>query len=178
MKTYLEIKVPLNIDVTWYKSLLGSFKDVNTNWQKGYWHITAAFIDNTPLNVDVVGIIDRHLSGVKPMSIELDTLGVFATPSGKSKIIYITASNPPSSLRSLISDIREKLSGAGCVMETAFRLHITLGRVFDDSYDVPELQKILDQVEVEPFKVTLAEADYREFRGREYQTWNFINLIS
>lgn len=173
MKTYLEIKVPLNTVVIWYKSLLGSFSEVNTNWQKGYWHITAAFIDDTPLDVDVAAIIDRHLRGLKPISIELDTLGVFATPSGKSKIIYLTASKPPSSLLSLISDIREELSGVGCVMETEFRLHITLGRVFDYNYDVPELQKILDQVEVKPFKVTLAEADYREFRGREIQNWYF-----
>lgn len=175
MKTYLEIKVPLYTDVTWYKSLLCSFRDVNTNWQNGYWHITTAFIDDTPFDVDVAAVIDKHLRGVKPMSIELDTLGVFATPSGKSKIIYITASNPTSSLLSLISDIREELSGVGCVMETEFRLHITLGRVFDENYDVPELQKILDQVEVKPFKVKLDEADYREFRGREIQNWYFTS---
>ncbi|MBQ0075149.1 MAG: 2'-5' RNA ligase family protein [Prevotella sp.] len=175
MKTYLEIKVPLMLNVQWYKNLINALCRVNTRWQKGFWHITAAFLDDAPEDVDVASIIDKHLSKVKPMMITLDTLGVFAIPSGQSKIVYLTSSNPPSELLKLIENIREDLRNTGCTLSMEFKLHVTLGRIFDDDYDVPTLQTMIEEVSHSPFSCTLIEADYREFRGRELQSWYFYD---
>ena len=49
MKTYLEIKVPIQYDVAWFAELRKALNGIPVKWQKGFFHITMVFIDETVL---------------------------------------------------------------------------------------------------------------------------------
>ena len=48
MKTYLEIKVPINYDDPWFKELRSHFAGFPVRWQKDFYHITLVFVNDTP----------------------------------------------------------------------------------------------------------------------------------
>lgn len=45
MKSYLEIKVPISHDDYWFRELRDLLDGVDIRWQRGYYHITMAFLD-------------------------------------------------------------------------------------------------------------------------------------
>ena len=47
MQTYLQIKVPINFNDSWFIELRNTIGDIPVDWQKRYYHITMAFIDET-----------------------------------------------------------------------------------------------------------------------------------
>ena len=47
MKTYLEIKVPINYDDPWFKELRNHFAGIPVRWQKDFYHITLVFVNDT-----------------------------------------------------------------------------------------------------------------------------------
>ena len=61
MKTYLEIQVPLRNDARWFEELRYVCQKINVRWQMGYHHITMAFIDETPVGIDLRPLLDKHL---------------------------------------------------------------------------------------------------------------------
>ena len=44
MKTYLEIQVPIRFGEEWFEDLRDVLDDVTVTWQKGFYHITMAFL--------------------------------------------------------------------------------------------------------------------------------------
>ena len=51
MKTYIEIQVPIRNDAVWFEKLRCVCQNIDVKWQMGYYHITMAFIDETPIGI-------------------------------------------------------------------------------------------------------------------------------
>ena len=82
MKTYLEIKVPIYHSAPWFYELRKALKDMPVLWQKGYYHITIAFIDETQHLSDVETIMHKYLDHAHPVNITFDKLDVFTAGNG------------------------------------------------------------------------------------------------
>lgn len=170
MKTYLEIQVPLRNDARWFEELRYVCQKINVRWQMGYHHITMAFIDETPVGIDLRPLLDKHLGSFIVPTLTFDKLDAFTSMSGMH-IIYLTATDVPQSFMSLVQAIRSDFKSEGCVMNSEFCLHVTLGRVKDPHVQLPTLQKVIEKVYVPAFSLTLTDVDYRIFRGRTiYET--------
>ena len=170
MKTYLEIHVPLNNDASWFEELRKNFHNIDVKWQMGYYHITMAFVDETPIGIDLRPLLESHLGSFIAPTLTFDKLDAFTSMSGMH-IIYLTATEVPSSFMSLVQAIRSDLKHVGCVMNSEFRLHVTLGRVKDPRVQLPTLHKLLETISVPASSMTLTDVDYRVFRsGTIYET--------
>ena len=91
MKTYLEIKVPIKYDDPWFKELRSLFADIPVRWQKDYYHITMAFVNDTPKGIDMCPILKSHLTGVVAPVLTFDRLDVFSI-SSRMHIFHLSAS--------------------------------------------------------------------------------------
>ena len=170
MKTYLEIYVPISYDASWFKQLRDALGRVAVKWQKGYYHITIAFLDVTPEDVNLIPFLEKHLKGMNAPTLTFDKLDVFTGSSG-THIIYLTATVIPKDFLSVIDSIREELKAVGCRIDSPFRLHVTLGRVPDRRIKLNMLQNRVESVALDAFSLTLDKVDYREFRGKAiYET--------
>ncbi|MBR0262397.1 MAG: 2'-5' RNA ligase family protein [Prevotella sp.] len=165
MKSYLEIQVPLRYDATWFQELRTVCQHIPVKWQTGYYHITMAFLDETPEKMDLRPILDRHLTTLAAPTVTFDKLDAFTAHSGMH-IIHLTATDVSEDFLSAIERIRTDLKTAGCQIESDFRLHVTLGRVKDANVDVSTIQKLIQTVHLPMSCFTLTDVDYREFRGK------------
>ena len=91
MKNYLKIKVPIKYDDPWFKKLRSLFADIPVRWQKDYYHITMAFVNDTPKGIDMSPMLKGHLAGVVTPVLTFDQLDVFSTSSGMH-IFHLSAS--------------------------------------------------------------------------------------
>lgn len=165
MKSYLEIQVPLRYDAHWLEVLRTALHQVNVRWQMGYYHITMAFLDDTPQDINLCPILEKHLNRLNAPTLSFDKLDAFATRSG-TYIIYLTASDIPQNFISVIESIRKELKETGCRIDSDFRLHVTLGRAFDSKIELSKLQEIIGTVSIPSISLTLTDVDYRVFRGK------------
>ncbi|MBR5400055.1 MAG: 2'-5' RNA ligase family protein [Bacteroidales bacterium] len=179
MQSYLEIRVPLRMNAGWFAELRDVVDDAlpgvlgrgSVKWQNGFHHITIAFLDETPVGVDLRPMLERHLKGFPAPVLTFDKVGVFGKRSGGG-VIYLTANNVPESFLTLTKRIREDMEKMGCVIESEFKLHVTLGRVGREArVGLGDLKRMVASVEVPAFTLALTDVDYREFRGRTiYET--------
>ena len=170
MKTYLEIQVPLRYDASWFQKLRLAYSNIDVRWQMAYHHITMAFVDETPEDVDLRPLLEKHLNTFPAPTLTFDKLDVFTAMSGMH-IINLTVTDVPQSFLSLIENIRSDMKGAGCVMDSWFRLHVTLGRVKDTNIQLSAIQELMESVSLPAFSLTLEDVDYRIFRGKTlYET--------
>lgn len=164
MKTYLEIQVPLKFNASWFQDLRLACRNIDVRWQMAYHHITMAFVDETPDGVDLRSLLEKHLKTFPAPTLTFDKLDVFTAMSGMH-IIYLTATDIPQSFLSLIENIRSDMNAAGCVMDSLFRLHVTLGRVKDPHIQLSAIQELTESVSLPAFSLSLEDVDYRFFRG-------------
>ena len=165
MKTYLELKVPIQYDAAWFAELRKALNGISIKWQKGFFHITMVFIDETPKDVDLICILDKNLKFFAAPSIVFDMLDVFSSKTGMH-IINLTSSKVPNTFLLLIQNIRKELKAAGCLILSDFRLHVTLGRVIDSKVPLSKLDNIIKTIAIPAATMTLDEIDYRELRGK------------
>ena len=170
MKTYLEIQVPLKYNASWFQELRLACRNIDVKWQMAYHHITMAFVDETPENIDLRPLLEKHLNTFPAPTLTFDKLDVFTAMSGMH-IINLTATDVPKSFLSLIENIRSDMKAAGCVVDSWFRLHVTLGRVKDPHIQLATIQELAKSVSLPAFSLTLEDVDYRVFRGKTiYET--------
>ena len=170
MKTYLEIQVPLKYNASWFQELRLACRNIDVKWQMAYHHITMAFVDETPENIDLRPLLEKHLNAFPALTLTFDKLDVFTAMSGMH-IINLTATDVPQSFLSLIEIIRSDMKAAGCVVDSWFRLHVTLGRVKDPHIQLATIQELAKSVSLPAFSLTLEDVDYRVFRGKTiYET--------
>lgn len=170
MKTYLEIYVPISFDASWFKQLRDALGRVAVRWQKGYYHITMAFLDVTPEDVNLIPILEKHLKRMNALTLTFDKLDVFTSRSG-THILYLTATDVPQDFLTAIDSIREDLKAAGCRIDSPFRLHVTLGRVPNRRIKLNMLQNRVESVALDAFSLTLDKVDYRKYGGKTiYET--------
>lgn len=170
MKTYLEIQVPLRYNASWFQELRLACRNIDVRWQMAYFHITMAFIDETPEDVDLCPLLEKHLNTFPAPTLTFDKLDVFTAMSGMH-IINLTATDAPQSFLSLIENIRSDMKAAGCVMDSWFRLHVTLGRVKDTHVQLSAIRELTESVSLPTFSLALEDVDFRIFRGKTlYET--------
>ena len=165
MKSYVELKVPLNQDSPWFQELRQALSLYQVSWQKGFFHITLAFLDETPNTDDISNLVKSHFDGVSPISLRFDKLDVFSTHPGGMYIINLTTSQVPEDFLSRVVKIRENITKAGGVLQSGFRLHVTLGRLRDSKVGIRKLQNLVSDVDLIPFTLELKDIEYRVFRG-------------
>ena len=170
MKTYLEIQVPLSYNASWFQELRLACQNIDVRWQMAYYHITMVFVDETPEDVDLRPLLEKHLNMFTAPTLTFNKLDVFTAMSGMH-IIYLTATDVPQSFLSLIENIRSDIKAVGCVVDSGFRLHVTLGRVKDPHIQLATIQELMESVSLPAFSLTLEDVDYRIFRGKTlYET--------
>lgn len=170
MKTYLEIKVPIYYNASWFSELRKALKDMPVLWQKGYYHITIVFIDDTQHLSDIEAIMHKNLDHAHPVNITFDKLDVFTADNGM-QIVHLGTNNIPEGFQNLVDDIRRDISGTNSNIESDFKLHVTLGRITEPEADIDDVGFLIDEIDFMPFTLTLNEVEYRVFRGRSlYKT--------
>ena len=174
MKSYLEIKVPIRFEDSWFRELRDLLDGVDIRWQRGYYHITMAFLDFAPDNVNLVPGVNGLLSNAMAPTITFDTLGAFASPPHR-QVIHLTTSDAPKDFLDLVEDVRRFFKAKGCVMQSNFRLHVTLGRVQDPRMNVRKLKEIISQADLPTFTMELTDVEYRVFRGKTLGLWKLMD---
>ena len=165
MKTYLEIKVPISYSAHWFSELRKALKDMPVLWQKGYYHITVAFIDDTQHLSDVEAIMHKYLDHALPVNITFDKLDVFTAGSGLM-IVHLGTNNIPKGFQTLVENIRRDISCTNSNIQSDFKLHVTLGRISEPETNIEDVGFLIDEIDFMPFTLTLNEVEYRIFRGR------------
>ena len=174
MKSYLEIKVPISFDDDWFRELRDLLDGVDIRWQRGYYHITMAFLDETPERVNLVPGLNEILGDAVAPTITFDTLDAFASGYHR-QVIHLTTSNAPQDFLALVEEVRRYFKSKGCVIQSDFRLHVTLGRVQDPRMNVRKLQDIISQVDLPTFTMELTDVEYRIFRGKTLGLWKLLD---
>ena len=165
MKTYLEIKVPIKYDDPWLKELRSSFTGIPVRWQKGFYHITMVFINDTPKGIDMRPLLEKHLAIAQAPVITFDQLEAFTIKPGRF-IIHLATSHAPESFLALTDTIRKEMKAVGCVIHSDFMLHVTLGRVRSFDVNLSDIKAVMDAVSPPSFTLILTDVEYRVFRGR------------
>lgn len=165
MKTYLEIKVPISFNNPWFIELREALKDMPVLWQRDFYHITMAFIDDTQHLPDVEAIMHKYLDNAKPVSLTFDKLDVFTANNGML-IVNLNASKIQDEFQTLVDDIRCDISCTNSNIQSDFRLHVTLGRITEPNADIDDVGFLIDEIDLTPFTLTLDEVEFRVFRGR------------
>ena len=170
MKTYLEIKVPINYDDPWFEELRSHFSGIPVRWQKDFYHITLVFVNDSPKGIDLCTLLKKHLATAQAPVLTFDQLDVFAVSSGMH-IIHLTATDVPDTFLALIESIRDDMKAVGCMILSDFMLHVTLGRLKDFNIQLPVLRSLAKSFSMFPLSMVLTDVDYREFRGKTiYET--------
>ena len=98
MKTYLEIQVPLRNDAAWFKDLRSICQYIDVRWQMGHFHITMAFIDETPTGVDLCPLLEKYLRTFTAPILSFDKLDAFT--SNSTIAMFISNKKHTATLRS------------------------------------------------------------------------------
>lgn len=174
MKSYLELKVPIRYEDSWFKELRDLLDGVDIRWQRDYYHITMAFLDFAPDNVNMRPGLNGILDEAVAPTITFDKLDAFASGPHR-QVIHLTTTDAPADFLALVEDVRRYFKSKGCVIQSDFRLHVTLGRVQDPSMNVRKLKDIISQVQLPVFTMTLQDVEYRIFRGKTLGLWKLID---
>ena len=170
MKSYIELKVPIRFEDSWFRELRDLLDGVDIRWQRGYYHITMAFLDYAPDNVNMrPGLTDILNDGMAP-TITFDKLDAFASGYHR-QVIHLTTTDAPKDFIGMVNDIREYFLAKGCEIQSEFKLHVTLGRVQDSRMNVRKLQDIISQVDLPVLTLELKDVEYRVFRGKTLGLW-------
>jgi len=171
MQSYIELKVPIRFEEPWFRELRELLDGVNIRWQRGYYHITMAFLDDSPRGVDLLTGLNHILHEATAPTITFDQLDAFATGGGRRQVIYLTTNDAPAGFLSMVEDIRSHFKSHGCTIQSAFKLHVTLGRVDDPRMNVRKLQDICNRVTLPSTTLTLHDVEFRIFRGKTLGLW-------
>ena len=172
MQTYLELKVPIKTDSKWLIDLKQSLSGVPVRWQNGFYHITVAFVKETTAIQDVVSVIDRHINEWTEPGLVFDKVDTFTANVAGFHIVNLTSSKIPESFSKWTDELRCNLKGLGCVIDSDFRLHVTLGRVDAKAISLEGLQERMENVRIKPMSLALHSFEYRKFRGETINKWN------
>ena len=170
MKSYIEIKVPISFDDYWFRELRDLLDGVDIRWQRGYYHITMAFLDITPEGVNMIPGLNERLNDAVAPTLTFNTRDAFASGFHR-QVIHLTTTETPKDFIDLVEDIRRFFKAKGCVIQSDFRLHVTLGRVQDPRMNVRKPKDIISQVDMPEFTMELTEVEYRIFRGKTLGQW-------
>ena len=174
-ETYIEIVVPVRKNAGWLVELKQAMKEgfVPVGWQNGNYHITLAFLKKVPSREGVIAIMTRHLASFEAPELTFDKIGSFSKSMGG--VVFLTCSDVPESLLQMVDALRQDLEAAGCVVESDFKLHVTLGRVNKDVHvEADLLRELTESVEVPAFSLRLNVCNYKN--KEDHRTLHCIQL--
>lgn len=177
METYLSIRLPIKENANWFEELKRQLGHLHVRWQNGGYHITLAFLNDSPIDKDVPSVISRHLDKAAIHSLTFDRLDVFTAVISKQHIINLTVSDVPEAFYSWVDGIRQDLKSQGCMIQSGFKLHVTLGRVEMSDMDLRDLQTLVGKIQIPSFSLPLSSLEYREpvsidkRKGRLIKKW-------
>lgn len=174
MKSYIEIKVPIRFEDSWFRQLRDLLDGVDIRWQRGYYHITMAFLDFAPDKVNMIPGLNGILEDVVAPVITFDMLDAFASGYHR-QVIHLTTTEAPEEFLDMVEQIRQYFLAKGCEIQSYFKLHVTLGRVQDPKMNVRKLKDIISQVDLPTFTMELTDVEYRVFRGKTLGLWKLSN---
>lgn len=176
MKSYLEVKVPIEYNAPWFQELRNKMDEhhISVRWQNGFHHITVVFINEESATTNLGSLFGRCLEGHVAPNLTFDKVDVFAISSGRY-IVYLTAEHPSEEFMALVKDVRDAVKKTGCDFDDNFRLHVTLGRVFDENVGLEQLRGITNTIAVPSFTLRLPDVRYMEYRFRELATWTMLS---
>ena len=174
MTTYLELKVPITFEDSWFRELRDVLDGVNVRWQRGFYHITMAFLDFAPDGVNLVPGLNNLLEDEVAPIITFDKLDAFASGYHR-QVIHLTTTDAADDFLALVEDIRRYFTSKGCKIQSDFKLHVTLGRVQDEKMNVPKLKNLVSQVDLPTFTMQLTDVEYRVFRGKTLGLWKLMD---
>ena len=165
LSSYIFIDIPLKEKAPWLHSLERFCQDrFQADWHFNF-HITLAFIDDTKDCHKVAEAVGKVLEGRTMPALCFDTLDVFTAQHSKKQIINLTCSNPPAEFSDLVREIRTAITQTGNVLNSEFKLHMTLAEATPDA-DIVAIDRALRQFVFPGVNLTLRRPVYREFRGR------------
>lgn len=165
MKTYLEIKVPISYNDSWFAELRRVLKDIPVHWQYDFYHITMVFLDDTKNLPEVEAIMHKYIDNANSVNITFTKLDVFRANNGM-QIVHLTTDCIPSDFQEMVNDIRHDICCTSTSINSDFRLHVTLGRITESEADMNDIGFLIDEIDFVPFTLNLNEVEYRVFRGR------------
>lgn len=160
MQNYLKIDVPLLKNARWFDALKRTLNGYPVKWQNGGYHITMAFINENPNHINLIPVFEKHLSSAVAPVLLFDKIDAFTANISSNHIINLTTTTIPDSFLSLVESIRYDLKEVGCILESDFKLHVTLGRQDISIVDINTLSSLVKQVQITPFSLTLTDAHF------------------
>ena len=131
-----------------------------------------AFLDFAPDGMNMVPGLDAIISEAVAPTITFDTLDAFASGPHR-QVIHLTTTDAPEDFLDLVKDIRRYFKCKGCVIQSDFKLHVTLGRVQDPRVNLRYIKEAIGQVELPAITLDLTDVDYRIFKdyGKPLAHW-------
>ena len=172
-KNYIELHVGISTNAEWYKTLEEKIRGRSRRWIEENFHITAAFMNNDQLKDELIKAFDEVLKDRKAPKLTLDKLTVFTTRNKKDHIVHLTSSQPSEELMELVESLRNKAESVGAKIG-AFRLHVTLAYIDVQEMELEEVEKILEQIPLPSFEVTIRRVEYKYWRRKNnlIDGWN------
>ena len=173
MSNYLELKVPVSWSSEWFGVLRREMEEagIGVRWQKAYYHITIAFINNDEPVGAISAAFNSLLARYDAPSLTFDKIDAFETKSGGEIIVNLTATQPTTEFTMLAEVLRNAARNAGAEIDGGFLLHVTLGRIEAGNSTLETVKGIVEKINVPPFNLTLQEAEYRYFRSVRIKKW-------
>lgn len=133
MRSFIALPIPSNYQEECQRLVQGLRKhSLPVKWvASGNFHVTLKFIGETKENMVplIIEEIAMALTGIPPISLSLETLGVFP-PRGRPRVIWVGVREWGSSLASLAGQLNRRLETIGIPRDAKrFSPHLTLGRV-------------------------------------------------
>lgn len=180
MSNYLELKVPVSWSAEWFGVLRREMEEegIGVRWQKAYYHITIAFINNDEPVKAISAAFNSLLARYDAPSLTFDKIDAFETKSGGEIIINLTASRPSAEFSVLAESLRNAALNAGAEIDGSFLLHVTLGRIATQNTSLEAAKRITEGIMIKPFEMTLKEVEYRYFRGESIRRWTLGRRLS
>lgn len=175
-QTYIEIEVPVRKSAGWLGELIQAMEEgyVPVRWQNGFYHITLAFLEKVSSREGVIAIMNRHLASFEAPELTFDKLDAFGKRSGGG-VVFLTCTSVPESFLRMVDALRQDLEAAGCVVESDFKLHVTLGRVNKDVHvEADLLRELTESVDVPAFSQRLNVCNYKN--KEDHRTLHCIRL--
>ena len=173
LKSYCEIKVPIRTSVKWYNKLKSVLDDLPVSWQGKGFHITAVFLEKLSEQdrMHVRNALNSALTNYRCQPVTFDKLDVFPAKNDDVYIINLTTSDEEQPFFDFIDNIRRSIPVKSGIIQSEFRLHVTLGRLAKDAVSESELAERISKVRMPQFSLPLKEIAYREYRRNIIERW-------
>ncbi|MCQ2343733.1 MAG: hypothetical protein MJ002_02275 [Paludibacteraceae bacterium] len=143
---YVEIMVGIQRDAKWFKQLRDELRCRGVRWidnSIAQYHVTVAFMEEIVDSKEVCEVLESFYFHSQVM---LDKIEVFTDFSGKNNVISLSSTNVPNEFKNNVNVLRQQLTEIGCIINSDFRFHVTLGIVDAAKMSIEEIRKAIANI--------------------------------